>query len=144
MKDNNLSMSTNQYLNYLTVADLIPEKERIHVESKNPLNKIFRGKRPSLLYGSSSLNSSLLIPYSSAESSIHNNIMHDCNRHRENGYRDKTWDQRIKDEMIEEYSRMRHKDTNRKQNILHSRFPSLAEAKDQYISSETDMMTPFQ
>lgn len=37
------------------------------------------------------------------ESSIHNNVMHDCNRHRKHGYMDKTWLMRIPDEFIDEF-----------------------------------------
>jgi len=28
----------------LTIDDLIPEMQRIHIESQNPLKKVFRGK----------------------------------------------------------------------------------------------------
>jgi hypothetical protein len=41
------------------------------------------------------------------ESSIHNNLMHDCNRHRENGYMDVTWATRIPEEFIEEFQKRR-------------------------------------
>ena len=37
------------------------------------------------------------------ESAIHNNIMHDCNRHRKHGYKDKTWLARIPDEFMDEF-----------------------------------------
>jgi hypothetical protein len=33
--------------------------------------------------------------------------MHDCNRHRENGYMDVTWASRIPEEFIEEFSKRR-------------------------------------
>ena len=65
-----------------------PHYARIHIENLNPNGRIFKGKYAKL---------TLL------ESSIHNNIMHDCNRHRKNGYRDKTWDDNIKHESIENF-----------------------------------------
>jgi len=64
------------------------------------------------------------------ESSIHNNITIDCNRHRENGMKDKTWVPRITDSTTELFHEQRENDRNRKQNLINSRFPSLAEARD--------------
>ena len=59
--------------------------------------------------------------------------MHDCNRHRTHGYKDKTWDHRIPDEFIDEFQNRRLNDLNRQQNIVNKRFPSLAEARDLYL-----------
>jgi len=65
--------------------------ERIHIESINPNGRILKG------------NIYILTFISILESSIHNNLMHDCNRHRENGYMDVTWSSRIPEEFIEEF-----------------------------------------
>ena len=86
-----------------------PKMERIHIENKNPNGRILK------------------------ESAVHNNITHECNRHRLHGYKDKTWIERVPDECIYEYERKRNFDRNRKQNITNVRFPSLAEARDQYL-----------
>ena len=59
--------------------------------------------------------------------------MHDCNRHRENGYKDKTWVDRIPDEFIDEFKNRREKDLDRSANLVNNRFPSLQEARDQYL-----------
>lgn len=40
--------------------------------------------------------------------------MHDCNRHRNNGYRDKTWVHRIPEEAIETFQYHRETDRDRK------------------------------
>jgi len=56
--------------------------------------------------------------------------MIDCNRHRPNGLRDKTWQHRVSEEAIETYQSQRELDRDRKQNLINSRFPSLAEARD--------------
>lgn len=44
------------------------------------------------------------------ESSIHNNILHDCNRHRLNGYKDVTSYDSVGIEMIDEYGKRRKTD----------------------------------
>ena len=59
------------------------------------------------------------------ESSIHNEIMHDCNRHRKHGYKDKTFVERIPDEFIEEFKNRRDQDIDRSVNMVNNRFPSL-------------------
>jgi hypothetical protein len=59
------------------------------------------------------------------ESSIHNEIMHDCNRHRKHGYRDKTFVERIPDEFVEEFKNRRDLDIDRSTNMVNNRFPSL-------------------
>ena len=65
--------------------------ERIHIDSINPNGRTLKGKTKLLIY------------ISIKESSIHNNLMHDCNRHRENGYMDVTWASKIPEEFIEEF-----------------------------------------
>ena len=62
--------------------------------------------------------------------------MLDCNRHRKNGYKDKTWVDRIPTDFVEEFARRRDKDLDRQQNIVNNRFPSLAEARDQYLDGQ--------
>jgi len=52
------------------------------------------------------------------ESSIHNEITHDCNRHRKHGYKDRTYEQRIPNEFIYEFDNRRKNDLNRNQNIV--------------------------
>jgi hypothetical protein len=47
------------------------------------------------------------------ESSIHNNIMLDCNRHRPNGYKDVTYGAQIGVEVIEDFGNKRNKDYDR-------------------------------
>ena len=59
--------------------------------------------------------------------------MHDCNRHRPNGFRDKTWDDNIKHQSIEAFSTQRSIDQDRSQNLTNHRFPQLAEARDLYL-----------
>ena len=56
--------------------------------------------------------------------------MHDCNRHRPNGYKDKTWEARVKDDTIYQFAALREQDRDRRQNKVNSRFPSLADARD--------------
>ena len=81
-------------------------QERIHIENMNEHGRRYR------------------------ESSIHNNVMIDCARHRPNGYKDHTWVNRIPDEFIDEFGARRTNDRVRDQNIVNRRFPSLAEARD--------------
>lgn len=59
--------------------------------------------------------------------------MHDCNRHRPNGYKDVTYGAQIGVEVIEDFANKRSKDYDRSQNVIHKRFPSLSEARDAYI-----------
>jgi hypothetical protein len=59
--------------------------------------------------------------------------VHDCNRHRKNGYKDKTWVERIPNDFIDEFAKRRDKDLDRQQNIVNNRFPSLSDARDQYL-----------
>lgn len=54
-----------------------------------------------------------LILRTTIESSIHNDVMHDCNRHRENGYKDQTYLSRIPDEFVDEFAARRNADLNR-------------------------------
>jgi len=62
--------------------------------------------------------------------------MHDCNRHRPNGYKDRTWEARVKDDTISQFNALREQDRDRRQNKVNSRFPSLAEARDQYLQMD--------
>ena len=64
--------------------------------------------------------------------------MLDCNRHRTNGYRDKTWVHRVSDQNLETFHEQREADRDRSQNIINQRFPSLAEARDQYMALDTE------
>ena len=66
--------------------------------------------------------------------------MHDCNRHRKNGFKDKTWVKRIPSEFVEEFQNRRENDLDRAQNIVNNRFPSLAEARDQYLDGQIGRM----
>lgn len=66
--------------------------------------------------------------------------MHDCNRHRKHGYKDKTWVDRIPVDFVEEFARRREQDLDRQQNIVNNRFPSLAEARDQYLDGQVSRM----
>ena len=69
--------------------------------------------------------------------------MHDCNRLRDNGYKDKTWVDRVPENAIREFDEMRQIDEDRKQNVVNSRFPSLQEARDMYLKAEAMQgMTP--
>ena len=95
------------------------KSERIHVESKNPNGRVLRGK--------------LRIYLIFLESSVHNNIMHDCNRHRKNGYRDHTHDSRINQRTVHEFGLKRTIDQERAQLITNKRFPQLAEARDLFL-----------
>jgi hypothetical protein len=52
--------------------------------------------------------------------------MHDCNRLRENGYRDKTWIDRIPYEFVDDFIKNRNYDLkDRDANSVNRRFPSL-------------------
>ena len=62
--------------------------------------------------------------------------MIDCNRHRPNGYKDKTWVDRIPDEFIDEFKNRRDFDIDRSQNLVNQRFPQLQEARDMYLTHE--------
>ncbi len=64
--------------------------------------------------------------------------MLDCNRHRPNGYKDKTWQDRIPSKAVDDFLRFRNTDLNRQQNLINKRFPQLAEARDQYLSNEQE------
>ena len=44
------------------------------------------------------------------ESAVHNNVTHECNRHRLNGYKDKTWIDRVPNDCIFDYERKRNFD----------------------------------
>lgn len=65
--------------------------------------------------------------------------MHDCNRHRKDGYKDVTWADRIPAQVIDEFGRRRTVDYNRDINMVNKRFPSLAEARDQYLRQSQRM-----
>lgn len=78
------------------------------------------------------------LTHSRSESSTHDVIMHDCNRHRENGYKDKTWEHRISKEQLDNFKNKRDNDRNRKQNLVNNIFPQLADARDTYIKQEQD------
>ena len=61
--------------------------------------------------------------------------MHDVYRHRENRFRNKPFFKvdRVHESFINEFGKRRNFEQDRKQNIINNRFPSLAEARDQYL-----------
>ena len=67
------------------------------------------------------------------ESSVHNNIMHECNRHRKNGYRDHTHEPRIHNDIVHDFGVKRSIDQERGQLLTNKRFPQLAEARDIFL-----------
>lgn len=85
--------------------------ERIHVENVNPNGRTLR------------------------ESSVHNNILYDVARHRDKRFRNKEFFHidRVHVGYVEEFGKRRLVDQDRRQNLINNRFPSLAEARDQYL-----------
>ena len=77
----------------------------------------------------------LIITFCLIESSVHNNIMHDVNRHRGTRFQNKPFFkvERVHESFISEFGKRRMIDQDRKQNLINNRFPSLAEARDQYL-----------
>lgn len=61
--------------------------------------------------------------------------MHDCNRHRDNKFRNRPFFKldRVHESYIDEFAKRRQLDQDRKQNMVNNRFPSLADARDQYV-----------
>ena len=72
------------------------------------------------------------IPQFLLESTVHDLVTIDCNRHREGKFQNKKFIavDRVHDTFIEEFGNRRKVDQNRKQNLINKRFPSLAEARD--------------
>ena len=105
---NNITLK-QMFRKFNTSAD--PAQERIHVENKHPEGRIFK------------------------ESSIHNSVMNDVNRHRENRFRNRQFFKvdRVHESFITEFGKRRTADQDRKQHLINNRFPSLAEARDQYL-----------
>jgi len=66
--------------------------------------------------------------------------MHDCNRHRDNGYRDVTWKHKIEDDHMLLFKKKRDEDLDRQQHLLNMRFPTMADARDQYIEKEKEAL----
>lgn len=59
--------------------------------------------------------------------------MHDCNRHRNNGYRDHTHEARIHKDVVHDFGVKRSLDQERGQMLTNKRFPQLAEARDLFL-----------
>ena len=108
-----------------------PQQERVHVESVHPDGKIFKGKYQEL----SPIQRLVTNFFFSIESSVHNTVMHDCNRHRDGRFRNQEFFKidRVHESYVGEFAKRRRLDQDRKQNMVNNRFPSLADARDQYL-----------
>ena len=87
---------------YEKFKDEYHTKEKVHVSNKHLSGRDFRGKYLTVFCNLYS------------ESSIHNNIMHDCNRHRKNGYKDNTFKAKIVDQTLDHYNAHRDADRDRR------------------------------
>ena len=86
---------------YEKYKDEYHAKAPVHVSNKHLSGREFRGKCVHFCN-----------PYFT-ESTIHNNIMNDCNRHRKNGYKDNTFRAKIRDQTLDHFNAHRDADRDR-------------------------------